>query len=337
MSIKHFTLISAVYLSIVFGALAHATNLFVPAYFYPSNPSTRDYWSDLAAAAQIVNATVILNPNNGFGTSGDPNYANAINQVRESGGKVIAYVYTNYANRPLIDIVSEIDNYIAFYTIDGFFIDEMTADGTDENIIYFEQIYNYIKNKSSHYSVTGDPGVVPDEIYLSKPVVDNLVVFEGSIKNYVNFQPEQWQLNYPKDRFIHIVYSATSDQMKQAFSQTNKNHVGNLYITDDKLPNPYDTLPEYVNLEFEMAVVTPNKGQKIFTFAEQLFPQYFSPANVDDQLLEGFVYRYYPTTNAYIGIKNGEVFVLGDAFGPGIQRIDTIENTLQFLESAAGP
>ena len=125
--------------------------------------------------------------------------------------------------------------------------------------------------------------------------------------------------------------------MKQAFSQNDKNHVGNLYITDDKLPNPYDTLPEYVNLEFEMAVVTPNKGQKIFTFAEQLFPQYFSPANVNDQLLEGFVYRYYPTTNAYIGIKNGEVFVLSDAFGPGIQHIDTIENTLQFLESAAGP
>ena len=75
--------------------------------------------------------------------------------------------------------------------------------------------------------------------------------------------------------------------------------------------------------------------QRIFNLAEQLFPGYFSPANVDDQLMEGFVYRYYPTTNTYIGIKNGEVFVLGDVFGSGPKRIDTIENTLQFLERKA--
>lgn len=79
-------------------------------------------------------------------------------------------------------------------------------------------------------------------------------------------------------------------------------------------------------------IADDSQEQKIFTLAEQLFPQYFSPANVDDRLLEGFVYRYYPATNTYIGIKNGEVFVLGDAFGIGPQRIDTIENTLRFLE-----
>ncbi|MER0217292.1 MAG: hypothetical protein DU481_14245 [Nitrosomonas sp.] len=78
-----------------------------------------------------------------------------------------------------------------------------------------------------------------------------------------------------------------------------------------------------------------SKEQKIFNLAEQLFPEYFSSANVDDQLLEGFVYRYYPATKTYIGIKNGEVFVLGDVFGSGPQRIDTIENTLQLLEGLA--
>lgn len=336
MSIKHFFLLSVVYLSAALGMNVHATSLFVPAYFNPSNPPTPSYWRELVAAAQIVNTTVILNPNNGFATSDDPNYINAINQVRESGGKIIAYVPTNYGNRPLIDIASEIDNYIAFYVLDGFFVDEMTADGTNENITYYEQIYNYIKNKSSHYLVTGDPGVVPDEIYLSKPVADNLVVFQGSIRNYVNFQPEQWQHNYPKDRFIHIVYDAKWYQMIQAFSQAEEKHAGNLYITDGILPNPYNTLPEYAELEAEMAAVTPNIEHKIFAFAEQLFPQYFSPANVDDQVLDGFLYRYYPTTNAYIGIRSGEVFVLGDAFGASIQRFDTIENTFQFLERAAG-
>ena len=255
MSIKHFILLSAIYLSIALGTLVHATNLFVPAYFHPSDRPT--YWNDLAVAAQTVTTTVILNPDNGFGTNVDSSYVNAIDLVRESGGKIIAYIYSNYGNRSMIDIASEIDNYIAFYAIDGFFIDQMTADGTDENVRYYEQIYNYIKNKNSHYSVTGGPGVVPDEVYLSKPVVDNLVVFEGNIRSYVNFQPEQWQLNYPKDRFIHIVHNASSDQMKQVFSEIDKNLAGNLYITDNRLPNPYDSLPQYGGLELEIATVTP--------------------------------------------------------------------------------
>jgi len=85
-----------------------------------------------------------------------------------------------------------------------------------------------------------------------------------------------------------------------------------------------------------LLITDDNKEQRIFSLAEQLFPEHFSPSNVDNQLLEGFVYRYYPTTKTYIGIKNGEVFVLGDAFGSGPQRIDTVDNTLQFLENLAG-
>ena len=256
MSIKHFILLSVVYLSVTFGTLVHAVSLFVPAYFHPSNQPI--YWSHLAEAAQTVSTTVIFNPNNGPGASVDPSFVNAIGRVRGSGGKVIAYVHSNYGDRPMNNIVKDIDSYIAFYEIDGFFIDEMAADGTDENIRYYEQIYNYIKNKSSHYSVTGHPGVVPDEVYLSKPVVDDLVVFESSIRSYVYYRPENWQHNYPKNRFVHIVYDANSHQMNQAFSEADKNHVGHLYITDDRLPNPYDSLPQYGGKELEMSVVTPN-------------------------------------------------------------------------------
>ncbi|SDX03924.1 spherulation-specific family 4 protein [Nitrosomonas communis] len=255
MSIKHFILLSIVYLLVTFGTLVHAANLFVPAYFHPSDQPI--FWSHLVEAAQTVPTTVIFNPNNGPGISADPSFTNAIDQVREAGGKVIAYVKSNYGERPMDNILQDIDSYIAFYAIDGFFIDEKAADGTDENIMYYETIYNYIKNKSSHYSVTGNPGVVPDEVYLSKPVVDDLVVFENTIRSYVNFRPENWQHTYPKDRFIHIVYDANSDQMKQAFNEADKNHAGHLYITNDRLSNPYDSLPQYGREMLEMSIVTP--------------------------------------------------------------------------------
>ncbi len=85
-------------------------------------------------------------------------------------------------------------------------------------------------------------------------------------------------------------------------------------------------------------LVTDGKREKrIFELAEQLFPELFSPANPYTQNAEGFWYRHYPTTNSYIGIREDDVFVLGDAFGPDILRFDTIDNTLQFLEAVAQP
>lgn len=83
-------------------------------------------------------------------------------------------------------------------------------------------------------------------------------------------------------------------------------------------------------------LITDGEQEKrIFTLAEQLFPELFSPANPRNQNAEGYLYRYYADTNSYIGIRGGEVFVLGEQFGPGIQRINTIENTIKFLEDWA--
>ncbi|MCH9661862.1 MAG: hypothetical protein K0U54_13235 [Bacteroidetes bacterium] len=76
-----------------------------------------------------------------------------------------------------------------------------------------------------------------------------------------------------------------------------------------------------------------SKEQSIFSLAEQKFSQFFSPANTEDRLIEGFEYRFYPETNTYIGIKNNDVFILGDVFGSGPQRVGTIDETLQLLEA----
>jgi hypothetical protein len=85
-------------------------------------------------------------------------------------------------------------------------------------------------------------------------------------------------------------------------------------------------------------LVNSGKQEKrIFKLAEQLFPQFFSPANPRDQNAEGFWYRYYSNTNTYIGIRGEDVFVLGEAFGPGIQHFETVGNTLHFLEKITQP
>ncbi|MDT8364004.1 MAG: hypothetical protein RQ714_05065 [Nitrosomonas sp.] len=89
-----------------------------------------------------------------------------------------------------------------------------------------------------------------------------------------------------------------------------------------------------VDGSFRSILLIPDdqREQRIFALAEQLFPQFFAPANAEDRLLEGFDYRFYSGTDTYIGIKGDEVFVLGKPFGEGIVRIGTIDETLAFLE-----
>lgn len=76
-----------------------------------------------------------------------------------------------------------------------------------------------------------------------------------------------------------------------------------------------------------------NQEERIFALAEQVFPDLFSPANVINQTAEGFLFRFYPATNTYLGIKNKTVFVAGERFGSGIIEIGSLENVIVFLEA----
>lgn len=138
-------------------SLANAESLLVPAYIYPSG-SGGDAWTTLAATAQKVATTVILNPSSGPGSAQDANYVAAIAQIHAAGGKVIGYVSSAYATRSLSAVVQDISTYLSFYSVDGFFIDEMTSDSDTTHIQYYQSVYNYIKGLSSAYAVTGNPG-----------------------------------------------------------------------------------------------------------------------------------------------------------------------------------
>src|SRR5436190_3744456 len=120
-----------------------ALGLLVPAYF---SPGTK--WTALNDAAKRVPVLAIMNPNNGPGASALSSYASAINSLKQSGGRVIGYVYSSYTARPLADVQADIDRYYSFYNIDGIFVDEVTNDSTAAHLDYYEALYRYIKGKN---------------------------------------------------------------------------------------------------------------------------------------------------------------------------------------------
>jgi len=66
-------------------------------------------------------------------------------------------------------------------------------------------------------------------------------------------------------------------------------------------------------------------SNKLFDFAEKSYPQFFYPAGIKTIALDGYLVRYYPNTDLYIGTKNYEVYAYGDAFN-GLLKVGVISD-----------
>ncbi|WCM21070.1 spherulation-specific family 4 protein [Paraburkholderia bryophila] len=235
-----------------FAATTAAVGLVVPSYFNATGSVAN--WNSLVTSARQVATTAILNPNSGPGTTTDPNYAAATAKVRAAGGKVLGYVHTSYGTRSLSAVVADVNAYVALYKVDGFFIDEMSSDNNIAHIQYYQSLYNYIKGLNATYSVTANPGTNIPELYASLPTADQFVVFESTAKAYASYKPLSWQAAYPKNRFVHMVYNATTAQMPSIVQYASTHGAGGVYVTSLAGSNPYKALPPYWSNEVTNAI-----------------------------------------------------------------------------------
>lgn len=79
----------------------------------------------------------------------------------------------------------------------------------------------------------------------------------------------------------------------------------------------------------------PNMSQisQLVTKAEELYADLFPNSTVNSafSILDGYVYRYYPGTTTYIGIRDNTVYVMGGTFGDVPVTIGTLASTLAEL------
>lgn len=224
-------------------ASAAKLELVVPAYFYPSAGSP---WTKLTAAAGKVPITAIMNPGNGPGTSQDSNYVSAVNSFRAAGGRVLGYVYSSYGNRAQQTVINDIDNYHALYNVDGIFVDEMANTGPASRLDYYKGIYNHVKSINASWEVMGNPGTTTLEAYLTWPAADKLMVQEDVGSAYASYVPSSWNFNHDRSDFVHLVHTEPSSAtMLTDLGLAVQRNAGGIFVTDDVLPNPWDTLPTY--------------------------------------------------------------------------------------------
>jgi hypothetical protein len=228
--------------------------ILLPLYIYPNWYDKNKYaWQQVIAAAKKVSIVAIINPNSGPNHA-PPNtdYQQGIKDLHQAGIKVIGYVPSNYSNRDIQAVKTDIDLYLKYFKVDGIFIDE--AASSTEKASYYQQLYQYIKSKSTNHNVIINPGVNVDEDYISQGVADTIIIFENYQKNWNNYTRTKYQKKYPAQNFAALVHTTANRKlMKSTLDRAVKNNLGYIYITNDSTntpnKNPWDTLPEYWQAE----------------------------------------------------------------------------------------
>jgi len=100
-----------------------STRMLIPLYIYPAGGA----WANVVNANFYENIDVVINPNSGVGTSQNSDYVNGVNQLRAGNVGVYGYVYTGWGTRLPTTVKAEIDNWQAWYNVDGIFLDESSV------------------------------------------------------------------------------------------------------------------------------------------------------------------------------------------------------------------
>ncbi len=224
-------------------------SVLVPAYFYPGKGNLR-YWDELARAARSIPVKVILNPSSGPGESSDSNYRAVLRKLRSAEARILGYVHTSYGDRDFEEVTSDIRTFFRLYTVDGFFLDEMSTDPSTTG--YYARIRDLIKETDRTLEIVGNPGTIASESFVKARLADAFVMFEGPAERFAMYRPPGWVKKYPSSRFAAIVYAAPSeDAMRAALDHCAQGHLGGIFIGDGKGANPYAGLPGYWPVKVE--------------------------------------------------------------------------------------
>jgi hypothetical protein len=234
-------------------------HIVVPAYWYPGTSS----WSDLAHDGSPTVTEAILHPCAPDGTCspGDainPATLTNLRQDQAAGITFYGYVWTNYGSEPIATAKAEIQDYVMRYGVKNIFLDG-AATSCAEETSYYLPLYTYVHALGG--KVILNPGTTSNSCYMGAS--DMIEIFEGTQANLSSWTRPSWMRSYNRSRFLATVYQvAGSSSMQTAARLAGTDGFGNVYVTDQSLPNPYAQLPAYWSAEVSYLGVTQSPSSR---------------------------------------------------------------------------
>ncbi|MDT7870111.1 MAG: spherulation-specific family 4 protein [Thermoproteus sp.] len=196
----------------------------VPLYSYPCCGYEQE-WGKLLNLHTDKEVWVVVNVDDGPGSSVDSTYVSVISGLKQRGFKVLGYIYSSYGRRSLETVYSEMDRWIRFYNVDGFFIDEVST--SLETYSYYSSIYSRAKSLGKY--VVLNPGTNTDSRFFN--IADKIVVFESPLEEYVNFSYLDYSSAAP-DRVCTIVLNTPPDKVDYVVQKAVANGSRCVYVHD---------------------------------------------------------------------------------------------------------
>jgi hypothetical protein len=221
-------------------------HIVVPSYWYPGTSS----WSELASDGSPTVTDAILNPCAPDGTCspGDavnPATISDLQQDQAAGITFYGYVWTDEGSVPVATAEAEIQDYVKWYGVKNVFLDGAATSCSAETS-YYLPLYRYVHALGG--KVILNPGTTSNSCYMSAS--DMIDMFEGTQASLGSWSRPGWMASYSRSRFLAIAYQVSGTAAMQASAQlAGADGFGNVYVTDQRLPNPYAQLPSYWSAE----------------------------------------------------------------------------------------
>jgi hypothetical protein len=213
--------------------------LAVPAYF------TAPYWIE-AIKSKHPPADMILDISGvGAGSAPEASMLYLVKKAQAAGVTVLGYSSTADGQRPIAQVEADVRDYASWYGVTSIFLDRVS--GRSGQFSYYKQIAHYIHAAHPGDEVWMNPGVYPDQNYMS--IGDVMLVFEGTFAQYLADKVPSWTVYYPADRFAHTIYATPKAAMTKALATAEQRGAGHIYVTDLVGTNPYQGLPSYWSAE----------------------------------------------------------------------------------------
>lgn len=241
------------------------TGIIIPFYFFPNNPysnTTLQRLLELIRKYHNVPVIIIINPSNG--PTYDLVFEDAIKGLKGAGATVVGYVATTFGARALALVEADVIAWNTLYVnspVDGIFFDERAFDPSF--VPYYKTLYDHA-HAHGYKTVIQNPGSDNGTEWYTTLTGDITVLWENS----------SWPAeSVPAGNFVgghtdfSIDYNAALVYNMPTFDvytfRRIRRYVKWLYVTDDNLPNPWDTLPPYLEQEFAALDDTTSPGNGI--------------------------------------------------------------------------
>jgi hypothetical protein len=207
----------------------------VPLYVYPD--ATWDLLVQARRDHPRITIVAIVNPASGPGRDRDPNYVSGIAKLRKAGVVLLGYVTTSYAKRTIPEVTHEVEQWRDLYHPDGIFYDEMAYEPGNER--YYRELDRHAKATGFGLTI-GNPGTEVAPGYAGS--LDAILLYENSGVPPLD-SLGGWHAQHPRTRWGVIPYGVP--ELDRAFLREASGRVGFLFMTDQKMPDPWDHLPVY--------------------------------------------------------------------------------------------